>query len=80
MPLARGSARDYTLVMNGFVLALVAIALLAVLAVLLTGVVGMAKGGDFNRKYGNKLMQARVAAQLIAVLLIFLFMAVAAGS
>ena len=72
MPLARGSARDYTLVMNGFVLALVAIALLAVLAVLLTGVVGMAKGGDFNRKYGNVLMRWRVALQGLAVVLILL--------
>ena len=58
--------------MNGFVLALVVIALLMVLAVLLTGVVGMAKGGDFNRKYGNVLMRWRVALQGLAVVLILL--------
>jgi hypothetical protein len=46
--------------------------LLAVLGVLLVGVVGMARGGEFNRKYGNKLMQARVALQAIAVALLFL--------
>jgi hypothetical protein len=45
--------------------------LLAVLGVLLVGVVGMAVGGEFNRKYGNKLMQARVALQAIAVGLLF---------
>jgi hypothetical protein len=48
------------------------IMLLAVVAVLLVGVVGMAIGGEFNRKYGNKLMQARVALQAIAVGLLFL--------
>ncbi|MCG8503701.1 MAG: twin transmembrane helix small protein [Sphingomonadales bacterium] len=63
-----------------FLLILIGLALLAVLAILGVGVFAMAQGGEFNRKYGNKLMQARVAAQLIAVLLIFLFMAVAAGS
>jgi hypothetical protein len=47
------------------------IMLLAVLGVLLVGVVGMAIGGEFNRKYGNKLMQARVALQALAVALLF---------
>jgi hypothetical protein len=28
----------------------------------------MAKGGEFNKKHGNKLMIARVAIQLFAVL------------
>ena len=44
-----------------------------VLAVLLTGVIVMARGGEFNRKYGNRLMQMRVLAQLIAVILIALY-------
>lgn len=44
-----------------------------VLAVLAVGIGGFAKGGDFNRKYANKLMQARIAAQAIAVLVIVLF-------
>ena len=29
-----------------------------------------AKGGEFNKKYGNKLMRLRVAMQLLAVLLL----------
>ncbi|MEQ8702018.1 MAG: twin transmembrane helix small protein [Bauldia litoralis] len=48
------------------------VTLLAVVGVLLVGVVGMARGGEFNRKYGNKLMQARVALQALAVGLLFL--------
>ncbi|MBM3558177.1 MAG: HIG1 domain-containing protein [Alphaproteobacteria bacterium] len=42
---------------------LVVIGLLATLAVLLVGVFAMAKSGDFNRKYGNLLMRARVITQ-----------------
>jgi len=48
------------------------VTLLAVVGVLLVGVVAMARGGEFNRKYGNKLMQARVALQAVAVALLFL--------
>ncbi len=48
------------------------IAMAAVLAALAIGVIGMAKGGDFNRKYGNKLMQARVYLQGAAIALFLL--------
>ncbi len=34
---------------------------------------GFARGGAFNRKYGNKLMQLRLLLQFIAVILIVLF-------
>ncbi len=43
------------------------IAMLATLAVLVLGLVAMVKGGDFNQKYGNKLMRARVFAQGLAL-------------
>ena len=46
---------------------LVVIALVGTLAVLLAGVVAMARGGDFDRKWGNLLMRARVAMQALAV-------------
>ncbi len=49
---------------------LLAVTMLAVLGVLLTGVVGFISGGEFNRKYGNKLMRLRVATQAVAVLLL----------
>lgn len=52
--------------------ALIIFALLAVLGVLFTGIFAMAKGGDFNKKHGNKLMRMRVILQLIAVILIFI--------
>ncbi|MBM3490940.1 MAG: twin transmembrane helix small protein [Alphaproteobacteria bacterium] len=61
--------------MSGFLLVALAVALLAVLAVLFTGVIGLARGGEFNRKYGNKLMRLRVLLQFAAlgiILLLFL--------
>lgn len=48
------------------------IACFAVLGILLFGVGSFAKGGDFNRKYANKIMQYRLLAQAIAVVLILL--------
>ncbi len=51
---------------------IVLIALLITLGILLTGVIGMARGGDFNQKYGNKLMRMRVIAQFTALMLMLL--------
>ena len=56
---------------------LMSVAMGAVLGVLLIGVFGMARGGEFNRKYGNRLMQARVVLQGVA--LGFFVLAVIAG-
>jgi hypothetical protein len=53
---------------------LIVIALLATLGVLLFGVITMARGGDFNAKYSNKLMRARVICQFVVVALIVIFM------
>ncbi len=49
---------------------LVVIALAGTLAVLFAGVFTMARGGEFSRKWGNKLMRARVATQGLAILLL----------
>ena len=38
---------------------LLMIAMLATLLVLVVGLIGFFQGGEFNRKYGNKLMRAR---------------------
>lgn len=53
---------------------LVAIAMAAVLAVLMVGVASMFRGGEFNRKYANKLMRLRVLLQALALLLFAIFM------
>ena len=49
---------------------LIPISLLAVLAVLGTGIYAMFKGGDFNKKYSNKLMRLRITLQFIAIVII----------
>ena len=57
----------------------VAIACLVVLGILLTGIGGFAKGGDFNRKHANRIMRYRIYAQFIAVVLILLFVLIRRG-
>ncbi len=52
---------------------LVALACLAVVGILMVGVGGFAKGGDFNRKNANKVMRLRIIAQFVAVVLILAF-------
>lgn len=54
----------------------VAIACLVVVGILLTGIGGFAKGGDFNRKHANKIMRYRIYAQFVAVALILVFVLV----
>ena len=49
---------------------LIPILLAAVALVLFTGIFGMMRGGNFNRKYGNRLMRLRVGLQFLAILLI----------
>ena len=44
----------------------------ATLGVLLTGITSMLRGGEFNRRYGNKLMRARVILQGITLVLLAL--------
>ena len=52
---------------------IVASACLAVLVILMIGIGGFAKGGEFNRKHANRIMRYRIIAQAIAVVLILLF-------
>ena len=53
--------------MSGLSAIIIVIAMVATLGVLLVGVIGMARGGNFNRKNANKLMRARVALLALAV-------------
>lgn len=52
---------------------IVVVAVLLVAIVLMLGLGSFTRGGDFNRKYANKLMRLRILAQAIAVLLIVLY-------
>ncbi len=45
-------------------------ACLVVVAILLVGVGGFARGGEFNKKYANKIMRLRLLMQFVAVILI----------
>ena len=50
-----------------------AIASLVVLVILAIGIGSFSKGGDFKRKYANRLMRWRLGAQFVAVILIVSF-------
>ena len=54
--------------MSGFFTILVIIAMVATLAVVIVGVVSMARGGAFNKRNANKLMRLRVILQATALL------------
>lgn len=41
-----------------------------VVAILFAGVIVMARGGETSKRWSNKLMQARVLAQFVAILVI----------
>lgn len=52
---------------------IMAISMIVVVGILLVGIGGFAKGGDFNRKHANRVMRYRLYAQFIAVILILTF-------
>jgi len=58
---------------------LVVLSMAAVAVVLIIGIGGFGRGGEFNRKYANKLMQLRIAAQFVAVLIILAFVYFTSG-
>ena len=53
-----------------------AVALAVTVGALVAGVVAMARGGDFNARWGNKLMRLRIVAQGAAVALLAVLAAV----
>lgn len=54
-----------------FILAV--LAAFGTLIILMIGIGGFAKGGEFNRKHSNRLMRYRIIAQAVAVILIVAF-------
>jgi hypothetical protein len=59
--------------MNSFLAILLIIAMIATLGVLFVGMFAMARGGEFNKKYGNTLMRYRVLLQGLAIFIFILF-------
>ena len=57
----------------------VVLSMAAVAMILMIGIGGFGRGGEFNRKYSNKLMRMRIVAQFVAVILILLFVWIARG-
>ena len=57
----------------------VVLSMAAVAIILMIGIGGFGRGGEFNRKYANKLMRMRILAQFVAVVLILLFVWIARG-
>ncbi|MBM3507433.1 MAG: hypothetical protein FJX64_06880 [Alphaproteobacteria bacterium] len=52
---------------------LIGLSLIVTVGFLLSGVFGMLRASDFNKKYGNALMRGRVISQAVTVLLILLY-------
>ncbi len=65
--------------MNGFLPFFIVAAIIATAVVLIIGIAGFARGGEFNRKHGNKLMRLRVLLQAVAILLICIGIYVSRG-
>jgi len=65
--------------MSGIFSGLLVVAMLAVLGALFVGLFAMVRGGEFNEKYGNRLMRARVILQGVA-LVIFVLAVIASAA
>ena len=59
--------------MSSIFLILAIVTCLVVLIILMFGIGSFAKGGNFGRKYSNKLMRWLIISQAVAVLLIIVF-------
>ena len=59
--------------MSSILFIITIITCLVVLIILMFGIGSFAKGGNFGKKYSNKLMRWRIIAQAVAVLIIIAF-------
>lgn len=59
-------------VMAAFAIFLMIAAMVITLGIVFTGIFAMARGGEFNNKWANKLMRARVVMQGVALLMFIL--------
>jgi hypothetical protein len=59
--------------LSGIMPYLIGAVMAATLIVLAVGLIAMLRGGNFNRRYGNKLMRMRILFQAVAIALFVLF-------
>jgi hypothetical protein len=60
--------------MNSAGIVLLLVLMVATALVLVVGITLMARGGEANRKYGNKLMTARVVLQAAAITVLMILL------
>ncbi|WP_417316879.1 twin transmembrane helix small protein [Emcibacter sp.] len=53
---------------------LIVLSIIVTGGIMLVGVASMSKGGEFNKKHGNRLMRARIIAQFVTLLMIVLYL------
>jgi hypothetical protein len=58
---------------------LIPITLVAVLGTLVMGMYALRRGGEFGRKWSNRLMRLRIGLQFAAVVMLLAFVALRAG-
>lgn len=56
--------------MNGFLAFMIPAAIIATAIALIIGIAGFARGGEFNKKHGNRMMRLRILFQAVAIVLI----------
>src|SRR5262249_3566560 len=72
IPISAARLGSYITLMRLFFFVLAVILMLATVGTLLIGVSSMGRGGEFNEKYGNKLMRLRVILQGLAIVCLML--------
>lgn len=77
VPIASQARQGYIPGMNGYLIALLVVAMVLVFGTLATGLISFARGGDDAPRRSNVFMRYRVLFQGIAVLLVVILMALA---
>ena len=62
--------------MENLLIFLLVVCLASVVIVLFAGLFTFVRGGEFHKKYGNRLMQWRVATQAMCIFIVLLLVAV----
>lgn len=65
---------------QGLVIGVMIVAMIGVLGALGTGLYVMVKGGEINKKHGNKLMRWRIGLQGLALAMFAILLVIAKGN